>query len=136
MPKKGQPSRGGASNKLSSSAATADNIIFTNDNTKKTSANPDAKSSKGKNANSTSKPGPVPSKTGSGETAGPSNNAPKRPDTKTLIGGASWTGKLPMNLLSEHCQKQRWEKPEYTMVHISLSYRVIYSNAHDSRLKL
>lgn len=40
----------------------------------------------------------------------------KRPDVKKLIGGASWTGKLPVNLLSEHCQKQKWEKPEYTMV--------------------
>lgn len=58
---------------------------------------------------------------------GPSNNAgqsglsvageaTKRPDVKKLIGGASWTGKLPVNLLSEHCQKQKWEKPEYTMV--------------------
>ena len=42
--------------------------------------------------------------------------APKKPDTRTLIGGASWTGKLPVNLLSEHCQKVKWEKPEYTMV--------------------
>jgi ATP-dependent RNA helicase DHX57 len=42
--------------------------------------------------------------------------ASKRPDVKKLIGGASWTGKLPVNLLSEHCQKQKWEKPEYTMV--------------------
>ncbi|PQE09088.1 hypothetical protein CJF31_00010551 [Rutstroemia sp. NJR-2017a BVV2] len=41
--------------------------------------------------------------------------APKRPDVKKLIGGQSWTGKLPVNLLSEHCQKQKWEKPEYTM---------------------
>ncbi|KAL9623427.1 MAG: hypothetical protein Q9160_002320 [Pyrenula sp. 1 TL-2023] len=41
---------------------------------------------------------------------------PKRPDARTLIGGnASWSGKLPVNLLSEHCQKQKWEKPEYTM---------------------
>lgn len=44
--------------------------------------------------------------------------APKRPDVKKLIGGQSWTGKLPVNLLSEHCQKQKWEKPEYTMVSI------------------
>ena len=43
-------------------------------------------------------------------------DAPKKPDTRTLIGGASWTGKLPVNLLSEHCQKHRWEKPEYSMV--------------------
>lgn len=40
-----------------------------------------------------------------------------RPNVKQIIGGASWTGKLPVNLLSEHCQKQRWEKPEYTMVY-------------------
>jgi len=43
-------------------------------------------------------------------------DAPKKPDTRALIGGASWTGKLPVNMLNEHCQKQRWEKPEYTMV--------------------
>lgn len=43
-------------------------------------------------------------------------DAPKKPDTKKLIGGASWTGKLPVNMLSEHCQKQKWVKPEYTMV--------------------
>ena len=47
-------------------------------------------------------------------------DAPKKPDTRALIGGASWTGKLPMNMLSEHCQKQKWEKPEYTMVRYSL----------------
>jgi ATP-dependent RNA helicase DHX57 len=46
--------------------------------------------------------------------------APKRPDVKKLIGGQSWTGKLPVNLLSEHCQKQKWEKPEYTMVSLAL----------------
>ena len=40
----------------------------------------------------------------------------KRPDTRTLIAGSSWTGKLPVNLLSEHCQRSRWEKPEYSMV--------------------
>lgn len=42
--------------------------------------------------------------------------APKKPDMRSLIGGASWTGKLPVNMLNEHCQKQKWEKPEYTMV--------------------
>ena len=39
----------------------------------------------------------------------------QKSDTRSLIGGASWTGKLPVNLLSEHCQKQKWAKPEYTM---------------------
>ena len=42
-------------------------------------------------------------------------NAPPRPDVKKIIGGASWTGKLPVNLLSEHCQRQRWNKPDYQM---------------------
>jgi predicted lipid-binding transport protein (Tim44 family) len=40
----------------------------------------------------------------------------KKPTVKQVIGGASWTGKLPVNLMSEHCQKHKWEKPEYTMV--------------------
>ena len=40
--------------------------------------------------------------------------APK-PDTRTLIAGSSWTGKLPMTLFNEHCQKQKWEKAEYTV---------------------
>ena len=44
------------------------------------------------------------------------HDAAKKPETRQLIGGASWTGKLPVNLLSEHCQKQKWAKPEYTMV--------------------
>ncbi|GAO15785.1 uncharacterized protein UV8b_03095 [Ustilaginoidea virens] len=39
--------------------------------------------------------------------------APPRPTVKQLIGGSSWTGKLPVNLLSEYCQKQKWEKPDY-----------------------
>ena len=55
------------------------------------------------------------------ESQKPSNqdDASKKPDTRTLIGGASWTGKLPVNLLAEHCQKQKWQKPEYTMVRYS-----------------
>ena len=43
------------------------------------------------------------------------DDAPKKPTTREIIGGASWTGKLPLNLLAEHCQKQKWDKPEYTM---------------------
>ena len=45
----------------------------------------------------------------------PVPDAEKKPDTRTLIAGASWTGKLPMTLFNEHCQKQRWNKPDYTM---------------------
>lgn len=43
-------------------------------------------------------------------------DAAKKAETRQLIGGASWTGKYPVTLLSEHCQKQKWAKPEYTMV--------------------
>ncbi|PHH88822.1 hypothetical protein CDD83_7003 [Cordyceps sp. RAO-2017] len=39
--------------------------------------------------------------------------APPKPTVKQIIGGSSWTGKLPVNLLSEYCQKQRWDKPDY-----------------------
>lgn len=46
----------------------------------------------------------------------PAEEEPKKPSVKQMIGGASWTGKLPVNMLAEHCQKQKWEKPEYTMV--------------------
>ena len=64
---------------------------------------------------------PKPRKNGSA-TGSPAVDGPAlagevpRVDVKTLIGGASWTGKLPVNILSEHCRKQRWEQPEYTRV--------------------
>jgi ATP-dependent RNA helicase DHX57 len=48
--------------------------------------------------------------------AGPAEDGPKKPDTRTLIAGASWTGKLPVNLLAEHFQKQHWSKPDYRIV--------------------
>ncbi|PSR81219.1 pre-mRNA-splicing factor ATP-dependent RNA helicase prp22 [Coniella lustricola] len=38
---------------------------------------------------------------------------PPKPTVKQLIGGQSWTGKLPVNLLQEHCQKMKWQKPDY-----------------------
>ncbi|KAI2641453.1 P-loop containing nucleoside triphosphate hydrolase protein [Hypomontagnella submonticulosa] len=40
-------------------------------------------------------------------------SGPPKPTVKQIIGGASWTGKLPVNLLSEHCQRQKWDKPDY-----------------------
>ncbi|KAI9695708.1 MAG: hypothetical protein M1836_006074 [Candelina mexicana] len=111
MPKKGQSSRGGGGGKSKNartpSTSNADDsfIVFSN-----------AKD-KPKNVNSYS--GPPKAKATTNDTNGNGPNAPeeapKRPDTRKLIGGASWTGKLPVNMLSEHCQKQKWEKPEYTM---------------------
>ena len=76
-------------------------IVFSN-------AKGDAKSKKASSNAFTSKDGVIGNPT--------VEDVPKKPDTRKLIGGASWTGKLPVNLLSEHCQKQKWQKPEYTMV--------------------
>lgn len=101
--KGGKPGGGGGAKKPSPATTTGDDsfIVFSN-------SDKDPKPKK-----------PTPS---SGASAsgidGPAlaGEAPKRPDVKKIIGGASWTGKLPVNMLSEHCQKQKWEKPEYTMV--------------------
>ena len=41
--------------------------------------------------------------------------APPKPTAKQIIGGSSWTGKLPMNLFNELCQKQKWNTPVYDM---------------------
>jgi ATP-dependent RNA helicase DHX57 len=53
---------------------------------------------------------------GKGKAVAAPEDGPKKPDTRTLIAGASWTGKLPVNLLSEHFQKQQWAKPDYRIV--------------------
>ena len=59
----------------------------------------------------TNQPGPVKSKQQK------SNDEPDLPrvDVKKVIGGASWTGKVPVQLLSELCQREKWHKPDYSM---------------------
>jgi len=64
--------------------------------------------------------------------AGPSNSieeptGPPKPTVKQIIGGASWTGKLPVNLLSEHCQKQKWERPDYNTIKTPDGFSVFVS---------
>ncbi|KAF2723615.1 P-loop containing nucleoside triphosphate hydrolase protein [Polychaeton citri CBS 116435] len=78
-------------------------IVFGNDNSKG--------SKKGKQPASSNNASSAKIKPG---TSASPQEAEKRPDTRTLIAGPSWTGKLPMTLMNEHAQKQRWEKPEYT----------------------
>ena len=97
--------RGGKTKKPAAPIASGEDdsyIVFGDGPSKRKNKAPDSASSSGKN----------------GEFNAPAagEDASKKPDTRKLIGGASWTGKLPVNLLSEHCQKQRWAKPEYTMV--------------------
>ena len=45
----------------------------------------------------------------------------KPDDVKKSIFG-NWTGKTPVTLLNEYCQKQHWQKPEYQMVHICIHF--------------
>ncbi|KAI9827350.1 MAG: hypothetical protein M1819_006993 [Sarea resinae] len=114
MPKKGNSGRGGGPKKPApASLSKVDDsfIVFGNDNDKP------KKTRSGASKESVEQDVPSRPKA-KGSTEGSQNAAedvPKKPDTRKLIGGASWTGKLPVNMLSEHCQKQRWEKPEYTM---------------------
>jgi len=120
--KGGKPGGGGGTKKPSPATTTGDDsfIVFSNSD-----KDPKPKRSAG------------PSDAGPSGHDGPelAGEAPKRPDVKKLIGGASWTGKLPVNMLSEHCQKQKWEKPEYTMVRLcwSLSYTADGSTSYRAR---
>lgn len=100
----GKPGGGGGVKKPSPATTTGDDsfIVFSNSDKEPKPKKPPATAAAGS------------SSTPIGDD--PLGEAPKRPDVKKLIGGASWTGKLPVNLLSEHCQKQKWERPEYTMV--------------------
>ncbi|KAI1337469.1 P-loop containing nucleoside triphosphate hydrolase protein [Xylariaceae sp. FL0016] len=61
---------------------------------------------------------PKPKRGGQGPSSGgkveeAESSGPPKPTVKQIIGGSSWTGKLPVNLLSEHCQKQKWDRPDY-----------------------
>ncbi|KAK3940754.1 putative ATP-dependent RNA helicase ucp12 [Diplogelasinospora grovesii] len=55
------------------------------------------------------------------------DGGPPKPTIKQIIGGASWTGKLPVNLLSEHCQKQKWERPDYNTIKTADGFSVFVS---------
>lgn len=95
-PKKGHGPRGGAGGPKNPPPKTDDDyIVFTNGRDKPKKATTEKTDEKGEGA--------------------ADEEQPKQPSTKAIIGGASWTGKLPVNLLSEKCQKNKWEKPEYTM---------------------
>ena len=88
-PKKGHGKKG-ASAKASQGPSEGDHVVFTN-------AKGDVPVRGQKPQNTTEVP------------------AQPRIDVKKVIGGASWTGKLPVNLLSEHCQRSGWNKPDYHM---------------------
>ena len=112
MGKNAHPPRAGASSKKPVSNVIDDTsfIVFTNGNDEKKKSR-----SSEKPANIVSSGSSKPKAPKDGEQSA-AEDGPKKPTARELVAGASWTGKLPVNLLAEHCQKQRWEKPEYTMV--------------------
>lgn len=93
------PKKGGREGKSPFTHEEGDHVVFG-----------DAKSGKKKEVSK-----PEASKSGAKQSPNGAEESAKRADTRALIGGASWTGKLPVNMLSEHCQKQKWSKPDYTM---------------------
>ena len=103
MVKKGKSAASAGSSSAKKAPAEDDFIVFTN-------STKEPKARKG---------GPSdPAKAGGSASGGADGAAdgPPKPTVKQIIGGQSWTGKLPVNLLSEHCQKQRWERPDYDTV--------------------
>ena len=112
MPKNPHPPRGGAPKKKPAPVEEDTSFIVFGDGK--------PKRGKKKEEDVVNNPGSASAQDGKGKgkskDAGPAVEEPKKPDTRTLIGGASWTGKLPVNMLSEYCQKQKWGKPDYRMV--------------------
>ncbi|KAF2147880.1 P-loop containing nucleoside triphosphate hydrolase protein [Myriangium duriaei CBS 260.36] len=116
-PPRNKPSKAGVSNAAGLNGEDTSFIVFGDGKSKKKGGNKQT---------ATPPPGPAAdaSKTSKGKKGGPATtnsvdkpaDEAKKPDTRTLVSGSSsWTGKLPLNLLSEHCQRAKWEKPEYTM---------------------
>ncbi|MBE3044481.1 hypothetical protein IMZ48_18315, partial [Candidatus Bathyarchaeota archaeon] len=66
-------------------------------------------------ASSSTPPHPKGKKGPEPEGVDPGILAPPKPTAKQILGGSSWTGKLPVNLFNEHCQKQKWHQPVYDM---------------------
>src|SRR3954462_8081437 len=106
MPKNPHPPRGGSAKKSVPPAEDTSYIVFGDGKPKKGKKGERAATS---TEDSKSK---GPSK-GKASAVGQPEDAPKQPDTRTLIGSASWTGKLPVNMFAEPCQKQKWSKPDY-----------------------
>jgi len=67
-------------------------------------------------------PEPPPSKPKRGTRPDKTSTPPNGPSTeiaqkpRVLVAPSSWTGKLPVTLLHEHCQKAGWNKVDYSMV--------------------
>ncbi|KAI8923464.1 P-loop containing nucleoside triphosphate hydrolase protein [Entophlyctis helioformis] len=88
------------------------------------SAAASAATGKGAKGSPSSSPKPAAASKSNGSNSSNSNSKGKKGDAPNADGpplltakqamyGVSWTGKTPLNLLHEHCQKQGWQKPEF-----------------------
>lgn len=107
MPKNAHPPRGKPAKKTVPPDEDTSFIVFGDGKGKK---------KKGEGSGANAAPNEAKGKGKGAAAAAQPEDGPKKPDTRTLIAGASWTGKLPVNLLSEHFQKQQWSKPDYRIV--------------------
>ncbi|KAL7625279.1 putative ATP-dependent RNA helicase ucp12 [Parahypoxylon ruwenzoriense] len=116
---------GGHNNNNNNTSQNDDFIVFTNSTSDSKPSNKKGGGQGGSSNAGGKKPGP-------GDTAVEAGTGPPKPTVKQIIGGASWTGKLPVNLLSEHCQRQKWDKPDYQPIRGSegFSYFVQLSARH------
>ncbi|RPA83077.1 P-loop containing nucleoside triphosphate hydrolase protein [Ascobolus immersus RN42] len=55
----------------------------------------------------------APTGKGKNGAAAPENNGPPALTAKQIIGGMSWTGKVPVQIFNEHCRKAGWDNPDY-----------------------
>ena len=116
--------KGGSSKTPASSGVDDSYIVFSNakDNSKAKNVESKGSSSKpglSKEAGqiSQTKPQSKDNSSKTGASQAKPDEAPKKPSVKTLIGGPSWTGPLPVTVFNKHCiVKKGWETPEYTMV--------------------
>lgn len=118
MPNKPHPPRGGPAKKSVPPDEDTSYIIFGDGKEKKKKKGGNSSNTLDSSKTKTAGKQPAAQNDATGKGKAPAaqpGEPPKRPDTRTLIAGASWTGKLPVNLLSEHFQKQQWNKPDYRM---------------------
>ncbi|CAK7270566.1 Putative ATP-dependent RNA helicase ucp12 [Sporothrix epigloea] len=108
--KSGSKKKSGSSQTMSMRPPDSDFIVFTN-----STKEPSGKSSRGGGGEGGARPSEA------------AQDEPPKLSTKQIIGGMSWTGKLPVNLLSEHCQKQKWDRPDYDVRKVKDGYSAIVS---------
>jgi ATP-dependent RNA helicase DHX57 len=134
MPNKPHAPRSGSSKKSVPPEEDTSFIVFGDGKPKKKRGGNSSNNAEASNSNSAGKtPASQDGVKGKGKapTAQP-EEVPKKPDARTLIAGSSWTGKLPVNLLSELFQKQQWGKPDYRMHRDGDTYaaHVVLSKTH------